>query len=237
MSAQSGGSESGRRWESGRPVDDLTARARIRDAALAQFAERGVAGTSLRRIAEAVGVSVGLVQHHFGSKEGLRQACDDYVLEYVRQQAREAITEGAVADPGFLTAAYESASPVVRYLSRALVEEFPAADSLFDQMVAVAEEYLASIDPDTSAADLHTRAAVLTAMKLGVTVLHAQLFRVLGTGSDTAWREISSAMLDIMSPAVIGTDLLRLARAGLDRRRAAHGETGNSSETTQRREQ
>ena len=44
---------------------DLTARARIRDAALRLFAERGVEGVTIREIAEAAGVSGGLVRHHF----------------------------------------------------------------------------------------------------------------------------------------------------------------------------
>jgi TetR/AcrR family transcriptional regulator, regulator of cefoperazone and chloramphenicol sensitivity len=55
-----------------RSADDLTAAARIRDAAIEQFGEHGF-GTGLRAIAEAAGVSAALVIHHFGSKQGLRQ--------------------------------------------------------------------------------------------------------------------------------------------------------------------
>ena len=36
----------------------------------------------LRAIAKAAGVSAGLVIHHFGSKDGLRKACDDYIAEH-----------------------------------------------------------------------------------------------------------------------------------------------------------
>ena len=53
---------------------DLTAAARIRDAAIEQFGEHGF-GVGLRTIAEAAGVSAALVIHHFGSKDGLRKAC------------------------------------------------------------------------------------------------------------------------------------------------------------------
>ena len=66
-----------------RSADDLTAAARIRDAAIEQFGEHGF-GVGLRAIAEAAGVSAALVIHHFGSKEGLRKACDDYVAEEIR---------------------------------------------------------------------------------------------------------------------------------------------------------
>ena len=60
--------------------DDRTARAVIRDEALRLFADRGPDGVSVRQIAAAAGVSPGLVLHHFGSKEGLRQAVDKHVL-------------------------------------------------------------------------------------------------------------------------------------------------------------
>ncbi|MFD0534725.1 TetR/AcrR family transcriptional regulator [Actinomadura luteofluorescens] len=72
------------RTAAGPAPEDLTARAKIRDVALLQFAEHGMRGATFRGIAEAAGVSVGLVQHHFGSKEELREACDAYALDTVR---------------------------------------------------------------------------------------------------------------------------------------------------------
>ena len=65
-------------------VDDQTTRARIRDAAIEVFGRDGFA-TGVRAIATAAGVSPGLVNHHFGSKNGLRQVCDGYVLDVVRE--------------------------------------------------------------------------------------------------------------------------------------------------------
>ena len=62
-----------------RPASDLTARARIRDAAIACFAEEGF-GASFRTIASRADVSPGLITHHFGSKEALRAECDAEVL-------------------------------------------------------------------------------------------------------------------------------------------------------------
>ena len=59
---------------------DMTAVARIRDAAIELFGSRGF-DVGVRAIAEAAGVSPGLVIHHFGSKDGLRKACDDYIAE------------------------------------------------------------------------------------------------------------------------------------------------------------
>jgi AcrR family transcriptional regulator len=53
---------------------------RIRTAALENFAAHGAASSSLRSVAAAAGVSLGLVQHHFATKAGLIKAVDDYVL-------------------------------------------------------------------------------------------------------------------------------------------------------------
>jgi AcrR family transcriptional regulator len=81
--------------------EDLTGRARIRDAALEQFGVHGFDGATIRGIAEAAGVSSGLVQHHFGSKDALRRACDEAVLELVRRKLAATRT-GQIADPAFL---------------------------------------------------------------------------------------------------------------------------------------
>jgi AcrR family transcriptional regulator len=63
-------------------IDDLTARARIRDAAIDAFAAGGFDAT-VREIAARAGVSPGLITHHFGSKDALRRACDAEVLRRV----------------------------------------------------------------------------------------------------------------------------------------------------------
>ena len=68
----------------GIPADDLTARARIRDAAIECFASRGFDAT-VREIAKRAGVSPGLITHHFGSKDELRVVCDVEVIRRVRE--------------------------------------------------------------------------------------------------------------------------------------------------------
>lgn len=58
---------------------DQTARANIRDCALALFADRGFDVVTVREIAKCAEVSPALVLHHYGSKEGLRHAVDEHV--------------------------------------------------------------------------------------------------------------------------------------------------------------
>src|SRR5690606_30504745 len=80
---------------------DLTAAARIREAAMRLFPEHGYEGTSIRVLAEEVGISPALVIHHFGSKEGLRRACDEYVVDRIRTVKGEGITNRTMTDSGF----------------------------------------------------------------------------------------------------------------------------------------
>ena len=124
-----------------RSADDLTAAARIRDAAIEQFGEHGF-GVGLRSIAEAAGVSAALVIHHFGSKDGLRKACDDYVAEEIRSDKSEAMR---AKEPGTWfaqLAEIESYAPMMAYLVRSMQSGGDLAKMLWGRMIDDAESYL-----------------------------------------------------------------------------------------------
>lgn len=74
------------------------------DAARHLFAEKGFAGTSMREIASASGVSQPLIHYHFGSKEGLYKAVKERLIaEGLR--SIQPVTEGptdTAADPSEL---------------------------------------------------------------------------------------------------------------------------------------
>lgn len=97
---------------------DLTARARIRDAAIACFAEEGF-GASFRTIAQRAGVSPGLITHHFGSKDRLRAECDAEVLRRYADVKRDAVDRptdhliSSLVAPGF-------AASLLVYMLRAI---------------------------------------------------------------------------------------------------------------------
>jgi AcrR family transcriptional regulator len=59
-------------------------RAAIIEAAMRGFAERGFAATSTREIAASAGTNIASISYHFGSKEGLRSACAEHVVELMR---------------------------------------------------------------------------------------------------------------------------------------------------------
>lgn len=117
-------------------VDDLTAKARIRNTALDLYAKHGEDRISLRAIAAEAGVAVGLVQHHFKTKAGLRNAVDQLVVDYfagalaeVPEDASTAVRDAAVRD-------MLRANPaVVDYVRRALLQPNVADSHLVDVIV------------------------------------------------------------------------------------------------------
>jgi AcrR family transcriptional regulator len=162
---------------------DRTARARIRDAAIDRFGQDGIAAASLRAIAADAGVSAALVVHHFGSKDGLRAACDGHVAATIREGKRQAMAAGPGADPLVALRQAEATRPLLRYLARVLVDPSPAVADLVDELVDDAEAYMAEgvrtgmLRPST---DPHGRAVVLTMWSLGALVLHEHVARLLG---------------------------------------------------------
>jgi AcrR family transcriptional regulator len=120
---------------------DLTAAARIRDAAIEQFGQHGFA-VGLRTIAEAAGVSAALVIHHFGSKDGLRKACDDYIAEEIRSGKSEAMRSTDPATWFAQMAEIESYAPLMAYLVRSMHTGGDLAKTLWQKMIDDAEKYL-----------------------------------------------------------------------------------------------
>jgi len=62
-------------------LPELVARERILVVALDLFGLLGEDRVSMRAVASTAGCTVGLVQHHFGSKEGLRIAVEEQIIE------------------------------------------------------------------------------------------------------------------------------------------------------------
>jgi AcrR family transcriptional regulator len=120
---------------------DLTATARIRDAAIEQFGQHGF-GVGLRAIADAAGVSAALVIHHFGSKDGLLKACDDYIAEEIYNVKSESIRSTDPATWFAQVAAIESYAPMMAYLVRSMQSGGELAKKFWQRLLDNAEQYL-----------------------------------------------------------------------------------------------
>ena len=199
-----------------RSAEDLTARARIRDAALRLFAERGLDGTTIRDIARAAGVSGGLIRHHFGSKDDLRAACDSNALDQIMRIKEQAVLEGQLANPGFMSAAHPTVLLTLRYLARSLVDGSPAAAAVFDEMVELGEAWLDQHHPGQIPAP-RGYSAVLVAMQSGLFMMHGQLSRWLGADIFTpeGHLRLTTALIDFYSQPLLSPELAEQARAAV----------------------
>jgi AcrR family transcriptional regulator len=213
--------------------EDLTARARIRDAALRLFAERGIEGATIRDIARAAGVSGGLVRHHFGSKEGLREACDSYALDHIMRIKERAFLEGQLANLAFMSAAHPTILLIYRYFARSMVDGSPAAASMFEEMVELAEQWLAHHNPGLTA-DPRGYAAVLVAMETGMLAMQGQLSRALGADilSPVGHLRMSRAKVDFYSRPLLSPEQAAEAHAAIDRLQARRPPTTAESAST-----
>jgi AcrR family transcriptional regulator len=121
---------------------DLTALARIRNAALESFSRDGVAATSIRDVASRAGVSPGLVQYYFPSKAALVAAVNDYVLEIATNAFRDLPGDGSPTDVqqqlgDRVTAAVREHPTALLYVARGAADGEQAALEMFDAFVAI----------------------------------------------------------------------------------------------------
>lgn len=202
--------------------EDLTTWARIRDVAIERFPEDGFAGTTVRAIAKGAGVSPALVLHHFGSKEGLHRACDEYVVHMTMEMKRDAIETGMYRKSGAIAAAYQLAEPTLRYLAWTLGTGTETAARIFGDFVdevtvqLVEGQKLGLINEYYG--DPREQAAVLVAMQLGGLLLHDHLTRAFGVDMLTAEGLMASApyTLQIFSGDLFDREIMAQTKQSIE---------------------
>ncbi|WP_179476168.1 TetR/AcrR family transcriptional regulator [Mycolicibacterium vinylchloridicum] len=116
----------------------------IRDAAMRCFAEHGIATTSLRVIAETAGVSIGIIQHYFATKNQLIEDIDRHVLSIFvdtlnGQSELSAADQAADAGSRFAELMYKNPH-VMDYIGRALAEGGAVGEVIFDGLYAISAQ-------------------------------------------------------------------------------------------------
>lgn len=190
--------------------DDLTARARIRDAAIAAFGRDGFDSVSLRTIAADAGVSAALIVHHFGDKSALRAICDEYVVSIFTDENHELI-DAPTADR-IRTALHDidRYGPYIDYLARMLVDGSPAADRLFDSILA-GTRYVLDDQRDAGllepTSDPEMTALLIALMGLAPVVMRTQITRALGQDqlSPAGLRRTTVPMMELLTHGLYST--------------------------------
>ena len=193
--------------------DGSDGRSRLIGTALRLFAERGFDSVTVRDLATASDVSVGLINHHFGSKEGLRAAVDDYFIK----QFEEALTfEPQPQVPGRLTTEdyavnvdqwigrHQDTWPdTVNYFRRALLEESDWGFELFARFYAIVQRSITKMDAENRVApdvDRLWLPFLMMYLELGTMLLDPYIRRAVGkSGFDgDLWRRRHRAYMNLI---------------------------------------
>ncbi len=213
---------------------DLSTTARIRDAAIELFGSKGFERTSVRLIAERAKVSPALVIHHFDSKEGLRTACDDFVVEEFLGRKNEAVGAGAATAMQEWLSDIDRFRPLIDYLARMLMDDSTAGDHLFDALLAATTLMLdqqvaagvvrESLDPPVTA-------AYVTIHGIVPLIMQRQLARALGDEqlSPELIRRSTLPILDLYTNGLYTDErLLEAAREALERTSGPSSDKGKN---------
>jgi TetR/AcrR family transcriptional regulator, regulator of cefoperazone and chloramphenicol sensitivity len=203
-------------------LEDTTAAARIRDAAITRFGAQGFARTSVREIAADAGVSAALVIHHFGSKDGLRRACDDWLAtRLIGEKSRTSAPELAATMREWLDDP-DQFRAYIDYFAMMIADGTEDGNRLFDRLVHDTAALLDAGVADGSmreSSDPGMRALLVTIYGLAPILLREQLARALGTplASAAAIRRMTRPTLELYTYGLYtDTRVLDAAEAALE---------------------
>ncbi len=187
-------------------------RARLLQVAMRLFAEKGYDGVTVRDIAAAASVSVGLINHHFGSKEGLREAVDSHIIaQFEEVLAAQKAGDAPMSDfdntiawiEGWISRHAGEWQTMVGYMRRALLEDSNWGSSIFQRFYQIARTSVDRMDADGRIrpdVDRLWLPFLMVYLELGTLLLDPHIKRVLGRSGfeRELWRRRYTAYLDLI---------------------------------------
>lgn len=189
-----------------------TGRQKLIKAGLKLFGERGFHGTSVRDVAAEAGVSFGLIRKYFGTKEGLRDAVEDYVVVELQQfyedffRARSASPDAAVQR--VMDFVGEDSRNILMYLRFALLNPGDGENRLIQRYVQIYTDVvntLAEQNQLNESADRRWAALMLLFMQLGPMALEPFSETLFGQSiySPEILRERQQAYLQMLTEPLL----------------------------------
>ncbi len=162
-----------------KPIEQANGKLRLIKVAMRMFADKGYDGITVRDISAAADVSVGLINHHFGSKQSV-EFTENWINRHI--------------DDWDLTKAY---------MRRALLEGSDWGAGLFDRFYNVARTAVDRSDADGNIrpdVDRLWLPLLVMYLELGTLLLEPYVERVLGkSGFDRElWRRRHKAYIDLI---------------------------------------
>lgn len=155
-------------------------RAAIIQAALEVCASRGCADATFQAIAQTAGVSVGAIQHHFGSKERLIDAVDSHVLQTISAVMSQPEPDEPAEVGQRVRVLFDAHLSVLDYVARQLVDDGPVGRAVFDAMATAGVhrwEHLAETGATAEGLDTEWAGLNPLVLVLGAIILRRHLDR------------------------------------------------------------
>jgi AcrR family transcriptional regulator len=186
---------------------------RLVKVAMRMFADKGYDGITVRDISAAADVSVGLINHHFGSKEGLREAVDKYFIEQFEEvlfeerpaahSDEEGLAQSVEFTENWINRHIDDWDLTKAYMRRALLEGSDWGAGLFERFYNVVRTSVDRMDADGKIrpdVDRLWLPLLVMYLELGTLLLEPYVDRVLGkSGFDRElWRRRHRAYIDLM---------------------------------------
>jgi AcrR family transcriptional regulator len=163
--------------------NDRTTASKIRDAAVGIVGAQGWDKTTTRQIATAASVPVGLVNYHFGSKDGLRQACDDWVIKRLAEDKGLILGAGPLPRLDTYLDDHPELRPITEYIGQCMRTGGPVAENFFERMVEMTQQMMElAADAGTFRRydDPYAAAVILVAFGAGASLFGGTIARLLG---------------------------------------------------------
>ena len=187
---------------------DLASVGRIRQAALHLFATQGVSSTPLRAIAAEARVTVGLIPHHFGSKNGLRDDLERWIVRQFAdalEQAKDAAGEkGADArDRQVHVNGMLEKNPLIKdYMRREFLHPYPGGSLLAQLTELIADSVDDMRDRGLASSTRDRTDQVVAAMvrQLGTLFLQPMVDQVIEVLPSDSRPSTSELVVDMRRP-------------------------------------
>lgn len=196
------------------------------------FGARGFAATSTRELAQAAQANVAAIAYHFGSKEGLREACGRAAA---RRQAQDALGEAAQKLDAALAAGLTQAQaeaqmlalvraltpaltaradldPVVRFILREQMEMSSAFQIVHDAVIAPMHERLCLLWAAATGAAADAQTTRLSTLTFMAQIIYFRIARNVAL-KRLGWRRIGPKEADAIAGIVAGNLRAALAAA------------------------
>ncbi|NWG45049.1 MAG: TetR/AcrR family transcriptional regulator [Alphaproteobacteria bacterium] len=197
-------------------LEPKSGRDRILLVAMRLFGEQGFDSVTVRDIAAAADVSVGLINHHFGSKDGLRDQVDAHFLEVFEAAYLEGTRVGAEVTSAeeysqwieaWISRHVDDWPLLAQYLRRALLEESDWGAEVFRRYYDIVRSAIDRVDAAGGVAPEVDRLwlpFLIIYLQVGTLLLDPYIKRILGrSGFDRdLWRRRHEAYSHMLASGV-----------------------------------